>query len=129
MWRATQAGRLTTLAQQVWPCLLPCLQGVAALISCRNNHATPPCHTQAARHLSSTAAAASAAAPPPSVGRLNHVAIAVPDVREAAAKYRDVLGVKVSRMWQALRLGLVAAFSCRRLPWNHRRPLLSRLSD
>lgn len=32
----------------------------------------------------------------PSVGRLNHVAIAVPSLEEAAQKYRDVLGVKVS---------------------------------
>ena len=31
MWRAAQAGRLTTLAQQVWLCLLRCLQGVTAL--------------------------------------------------------------------------------------------------
>lgn len=45
---------------------------------------------QASRRLS-----AAAALPPPSVGRLNHVAIAVPNLREAAAKYREVLGVKV----------------------------------
>jgi methylmalonyl-CoA/ethylmalonyl-CoA epimerase len=30
------------------------------------------------------------------IGRLNHVAIAVPDVRAAAALYRDALGAKVS---------------------------------
>jgi len=30
------------------------------------------------------------------IGRLNHVAIAVPDLEKAAAVYRDVLGVKVS---------------------------------
>ena len=30
------------------------------------------------------------------IGRLNHVAIAVPDLAAAAAKYRDVLGAKVS---------------------------------
>jgi methylmalonyl-CoA/ethylmalonyl-CoA epimerase len=30
------------------------------------------------------------------IGRLNHVAIAVPDLDAAAAKYRDVLGAKVS---------------------------------
>lgn len=29
------------------------------------------------------------------VGRLNHVAIAVPDLHKAAARYRDVLGAKV----------------------------------
>jgi len=30
------------------------------------------------------------------IGRLNHVAIAVPDVQRAAATYRDVLGANVS---------------------------------
>jgi len=30
------------------------------------------------------------------LGRLNHVAIAVPDARAAAAKYRDTLGAQVS---------------------------------
>ena len=30
------------------------------------------------------------------IGRLNHVAIAVPDIRAAAAQYRDVLGATVS---------------------------------
>ncbi|HEX6113523.1 MAG TPA: methylmalonyl-CoA epimerase [Geminicoccaceae bacterium] len=30
------------------------------------------------------------------IGRLNHVAIAVPDIAAAAAKYRDVLGARVS---------------------------------
>jgi methylmalonyl-CoA/ethylmalonyl-CoA epimerase len=30
------------------------------------------------------------------IGRLNHVAIAVPDIRAAAARYRDVLGAHVS---------------------------------
>ncbi len=30
------------------------------------------------------------------IGRLNHVAIAVPDLEAAAANYRDVLGAKVS---------------------------------
>ncbi len=30
------------------------------------------------------------------IGRLNHVAIAVPDVAAAAANYRDTLGAKVS---------------------------------
>ncbi|RMD90429.1 MAG: methylmalonyl-CoA epimerase [Alphaproteobacteria bacterium] len=29
------------------------------------------------------------------IGRLNHVAIAVPDLEAAAARYRDVLGAKV----------------------------------
>jgi methylmalonyl-CoA/ethylmalonyl-CoA epimerase len=30
------------------------------------------------------------------IGRLNHVAIVVPDVKKAAALYRDLLGAKVS---------------------------------
>ena len=30
------------------------------------------------------------------IGRLNHVAIAVPDLKAATAKYRDTLGAKVS---------------------------------
>jgi len=30
------------------------------------------------------------------IGRLNHVAIAVPDLAQAAARYRDVLGADVS---------------------------------
>src|SRR5262245_15187792 len=32
----------------------------------------------------------------PMIGKLNHVAIAVPDVRAAAATYREVLGAGVS---------------------------------
>ena len=31
------------------------------------------------------------------IGRLNHVAIAVPDLAAAAAQYRDVLGARVGR--------------------------------
>ena len=30
------------------------------------------------------------------VGKLNHVAIAVPDIEKAVSLYRDVLGAKVS---------------------------------
>jgi methylmalonyl-CoA/ethylmalonyl-CoA epimerase len=30
------------------------------------------------------------------IGRLNHVAIAVPDLKAATAVYRDTLGAKVS---------------------------------
>ena len=30
------------------------------------------------------------------LGRLNHVAIAVPDLEKAASLYRDILGAKVS---------------------------------
>jgi methylmalonyl-CoA/ethylmalonyl-CoA epimerase len=32
---------------------------------------------------------------PPMIGRLNHVAIAVPDLEAAAAQYRDTLGARV----------------------------------
>lgn len=58
--------------------------------------------TTAHLHTSAAAAAAAAtgegagAASGHRVGRLNHVAIAVPSVEEAAAKYMDVLGVTVS---------------------------------
>ena len=97
---ATKAGRLTAAAQQVrlsLPSGLPGLRNPSAVSQQRPDTLLPP--VQTARHLSAcAAAAAAAAAPPPSVGRLNHVAIAVPNVREAAAKYRDVLGVKVG--WQ-----------------------------
>lgn len=31
------------------------------------------------------------------IGRLNHVAVVVPDLTAASAKYRDVLGAKVSK--------------------------------
>lgn len=41
-------------------------------------------------------ASAAAAAWQLQVGRLNHVAIAVPDLKAATALYRDVLGAKVS---------------------------------
>jgi methylmalonyl-CoA/ethylmalonyl-CoA epimerase len=44
------------------------------------------------------------------VGRLNHVAIAVPNLREAAAKYRDVLGVKVSEPQALPAHGVTVAF-------------------
>jgi methylmalonyl-CoA/ethylmalonyl-CoA epimerase len=30
------------------------------------------------------------------IGRLNHIAVAVPDLEKATATYRDVLGAKVS---------------------------------
>jgi methylmalonyl-CoA/ethylmalonyl-CoA epimerase len=30
------------------------------------------------------------------IGKLNHIAIAVPDIKEAAKQYRDVFGAKVS---------------------------------
>jgi methylmalonyl-CoA/ethylmalonyl-CoA epimerase len=44
----------------------------------------------------STSTASTAAAPTAQVGRLNHVAIAVPNLEEAAATYRNVLGAHVS---------------------------------
>ena len=36
------------------------------------------------------------------LGKLNHVAIAVPDIEKATALYRDVLGAKVSEMHVSL---------------------------
>lgn len=41
----------------------------------------------AVRHLASKAV--------PAIGRLNHVAIVVPDLKKSAAVYKDVLGAKV----------------------------------
>ncbi|HEV7255642.1 MAG TPA: methylmalonyl-CoA epimerase [Mesorhizobium sp.] len=44
------------------------------------------------------------------IGRLNHVAIAVPDLGEAAARYRDVLGAKVSPRQELPEHGVVVVF-------------------
>lgn len=60
---------------------------------------------QAARRLLSS----SSKPAPPAVGRLNHVAIAVPNLEEAAAKYRDVLGAQARRTtaeeWSGVHVG------------------------
>ena len=40
------------------------------------------------------------------VGKLNHVAIAVPDLDKASALYRDVLGAKVSDKQVSIQLEL-----------------------
>ncbi len=44
------------------------------------------------------------------IGRLNHVAIAVPDLTAAAAQYRDVLGAKVSDPVDQPRHGVTVVF-------------------
>lgn len=44
------------------------------------------------------------------IGRFNHVAIAVPDLEEATAKYRDVLGGKVSDPQQITEHGVTVVF-------------------
>lgn len=44
------------------------------------------------------------------IGRLNHVAIAVPDLAAAAAKYRDVLGAKVSAPMALPKHGVTVIF-------------------
>jgi methylmalonyl-CoA/ethylmalonyl-CoA epimerase len=44
------------------------------------------------------------------LGRLNHVALAVPDVRAAARLYRDKLGAKVSRLKRLSEHGVSVVF-------------------
>ena len=50
------------------------------------------------RELSATPPTSSSRSKDWKLGRLNHVAIAVPDLDRAAALYRDVLGAKVSEV-------------------------------
>ncbi len=44
------------------------------------------------------------------IGRLNHVAIAVPDLEKAAAVYRDTLGAKVSEPMEEPDHGVTVVF-------------------
>ncbi|MEO1949199.1 methylmalonyl-CoA epimerase [Thioclava sp.] len=44
------------------------------------------------------------------IGRLNHVAIAVPDLEAASAKYRDTLGAKVGAPQDELDHGVTVVF-------------------
>lgn len=44
------------------------------------------------------------------IGRLNHVAVAVPDLTSAAARYRDVLGATVSAPHRQPEHGVTTAF-------------------
>ena len=44
------------------------------------------------------------------IGRLNHVAIAVPDISAAAALYRDMLGAKVSEPVDQAEHGVTTVF-------------------
>jgi len=44
------------------------------------------------------------------IGKLNHVAIAVPDLDEAARIYRDVLGAKISQAYALPEHGVTAVF-------------------
>ncbi|HTJ57557.1 MAG TPA: methylmalonyl-CoA epimerase [Devosiaceae bacterium] len=44
------------------------------------------------------------------IGRLNHVAIAVPDLASAAAKYRDLLGAEVSEPQVLAQHGVTVVF-------------------
>ncbi|MEN3930768.1 methylmalonyl-CoA epimerase [Microvirga sp. W0021] len=44
------------------------------------------------------------------IGRLNHVAIAVPDLKAAAATYRDALGAKVSAPQELPEHGVTVCF-------------------
>jgi len=65
-----------------------------------------PAQTQITRQMS-------AASPPASVwslGRLNHVAIAVPDLEQATALYRDMLGASVSQPQDLPEHGVTTVF-------------------
>lgn len=44
------------------------------------------------------------------IGRLNHIAIAVPDLQKATAKYRDMLGASVSAPQALPEHGVTVAF-------------------
>jgi len=44
------------------------------------------------------------------IGRLNHVAIAVPDLEQATAQYRDVLGAEVSEAVDQVEHGVTTVF-------------------
>lgn len=44
------------------------------------------------------------------IGRVNHIAIAVPDLAEASAKYRDMLGVVVSAPQKLPEHGVTVVF-------------------
>ena len=46
------------------------------------------------------------------IGRLNHVAIAVPDMEAAAAQYRGVLGAQVSDPLDQPAHGVTVRFFC-----------------
>lgn len=60
------------------------------------------------------------------LGRLNHVAIAVPDLEGAAATYRDVLGASVSAPLELLEHGVTVVFV--QLP-NTKIELLAKLGE
>ena len=60
------------------------------------------------------------------IGRLNHVAIAVPDLEQATAQYRDVLGAKVSEAVDQVSHGVTTVFI--ELP-NTKIELLGALGD
>jgi len=44
------------------------------------------------------------------IGRLNHVAIVVPDLHKAAAKYRDLMGAKISKVQELEEHGVSVIF-------------------
>ena len=60
------------------------------------------------------------------IGRLNHVAIVVPDLEAAVAVYRDMLGAKVSETEDQPEHGVTTVFI--ELP-NTKIELLGRLGD
>jgi methylmalonyl-CoA/ethylmalonyl-CoA epimerase len=87
------------------PCHLPVLVGAAAvpralhssLHACeqQQQHQQQP-QAQQQHHQQQQQQQQQKAQHTAQVGRLNHVAIAVPDLQQAAARYRSVLGAKVS---------------------------------
>ena len=44
------------------------------------------------------------------IGKLNHIAVAVPDLEQATSIYRDVLGAKVSNPHELPEHGVTAVF-------------------
>lgn len=59
------------------------------------------------------------------IGRLNHVAIAVPDLEAGIAQYRDVLGAKVSEPQDEPDHGVTVVF-CRTAQHQDRTTLSAR---
>jgi hypothetical protein len=62
-----------------------------------------------------------------SLGRLNHVAIAVPDLAKSVAFYRDILGAQVSEVLVFAQLNFLFlassrswCFDCICSPWKHK---------
>ena len=44
------------------------------------------------------------------IGKLNHIAIAVPSVRESSKKYKNILGAKISKPMKLIEQGVTTIF-------------------